>query len=88
MLSTFNCGFGMVIISSANLPFQKIGRLVKKDKEIVPNWVNFLSKKIIESVTLEIGNPIDDGYNYIKEDHYNDDLKRLNKIINVENWIK
>ena len=30
MLRTFNCGYGMVIISSANLPFDKIGRLYKK----------------------------------------------------------
>ena len=28
MLSTFNCGYGMVIISSANLPLTKIGRLI------------------------------------------------------------
>ena len=30
MLNTFNCGYGMVIISSVNLPFDKIGRLYKK----------------------------------------------------------
>ena len=30
MLSTFNCGYGMVIISCAELPFDKIGRLYKK----------------------------------------------------------
>ena len=27
MLNTFNCGYGMVIISCANLPFDKIGKL-------------------------------------------------------------
>ena len=30
MLNTFNCGYGMVIISSVELPFEKIGRLYKK----------------------------------------------------------
>ena len=30
MLKTFNCGYGMVIISNTNLPFDKIGRLYKK----------------------------------------------------------
>ena len=30
MLRTFNCGYGMVIISCAELPFEKIGRLYKK----------------------------------------------------------
>ena len=30
MLKIFNCGYGMVIISSADLPFDKIGRLYKK----------------------------------------------------------
>ena len=30
MLSTFNCGYGMVIISCEELPFDKIGRLYKK----------------------------------------------------------
>ena len=28
MLNIFNCGYGMVIISSTNLPFTKIGRLI------------------------------------------------------------
>ena len=28
MLSIFNCGYGMVIISSASLPLQKIGKLI------------------------------------------------------------
>ena len=30
MLKIFNCGYGMVVISSANLPLKKIGRLYKK----------------------------------------------------------
>ena len=30
MLNIFNCGYGMVIVSSANLPFTKIGKLIKK----------------------------------------------------------
>ena len=30
MLNVFNCGYGMVIVSSANLPFTKIGKLIKK----------------------------------------------------------
>ena len=30
MLNIFNCGYGMVVISSANLPLKKIGRLYKK----------------------------------------------------------
>jgi len=29
MLSTFNCGYGMVIVSNTNLPFTKIGKLIK-----------------------------------------------------------
>ena len=30
MLNIFNCGYGMVVISSASLPLKKIGRLYKK----------------------------------------------------------
>ncbi len=30
MLNIFNCGYGMVVISNTNLPFDKIGRLYKK----------------------------------------------------------
>jgi hypothetical protein len=35
-------------------------------------WADSLSKNIIESVTLEIGNPVDDGYNYIKQVNTNE----------------
>ena len=52
------------------------GENVDWDEEIVPSWADSLSQNIFESVTLEIGNPIDDGYNYIKEVHYNDELKK------------
>ena len=40
------------------------------------NWVESLGKNIIESVTLEIGNPIEDGHNYIKKVITRDELKK------------
>jgi hypothetical protein len=86
MLNIFNCGYGMVIISSANLPLQKIGRLVKKNKEIVPTWADSLSKNIIESATLEIGNPVDDGYNYIKQVHTNEEITLETGKAAYEQW--
>jgi len=43
----------------------------KEEKKEKPTWVDSLGEQIIDTVTLEIGNPIDDGYNYIKQVHNN-----------------
>ena len=52
--------------------------LKKKQKVNTNNvsWADSLSKNIIKSVTLEIGNPIDDGYDYIKQVHTMKELKK------------
>ena len=51
------------------------GENVDWDEEIV-TWADSLSKNITKSVTLEIGNPIDDGYDYIKQVHTMKELKK------------
>ena len=50
-----------------NVEYEWGGEDVDWDEEIVPTWADSLSKNIFESITLEIGNPIDDGNNYIKQ---------------------
>ena len=42
----------------------KIPSIYEKD---TPCWVNSLGKNIMESVVLEIGDSVNDGYNYINE---------------------
>ena len=36
MLDVFNCGYGMVIVSNAELPLERIGRLVERNKVPLP----------------------------------------------------
>ena len=57
--------------------------MMKKEK---PTWVDSLGEQIVDTVTLEIGNPIDDGYNYIKQVHNNDEINKKEIIeLRIEN---
>lgn len=41
------------------------------------SWVNSLGKNIIASVVLEIGDPVDDGHNYINQVIHKEELDTI-----------
>ena len=72
-------------MSSKVAKFEEYARKQKEKKE-KPTWVGSLGEQIVDTVTLEIGNPIDDGYNYIKQVHNNDEINKKELIeLRIEN---